>query len=380
MNLRSIVASFIFSIMLLIPFAVFATNNLPTSGSMPDVIYLRINCEALQNCATTMEEVVSWIGNTRMPNAASRLTVDIGPGQFGPFSCTNGGYTTLRGAGRTNTTIGGPDAYIGVAVLNCADLDFENLRITKKTGTFNTINWTGGGSSTWSNVDVIGSGYGWVDMDASGSAAVCTSQSRSVHYWFNSRIVTKTDVGLTKGYVIQCSESWFFGSEITAKVTASSPQAFALSVSNSLSEAHVYGSVIRTVAAPGIVNALTGVLALNAKLHIHGTGIDVIGNGASSITALYASGSGGEIHANVSAYNLSTGTGGSITRIFNNGSHVHAPYLWEEHSNPPNITSVNGADMAMVTGGTSDGHPHLVVYDSSCASKWYDTTDKICRP
>jgi hypothetical protein len=367
-------------IVISIPLTAYATNNLPTSGAMPDVVYLRKNCETLQNCATTMEEIVPWISNTRIPTATKRLTVDIGPGQFGTFSCTNGGYTTLRGAGRTNTTIGGPNAFNAIAVSNCTDLDFESLKVTKKTGTFNTIVWQGGGKSTWSDVDVIGSSYAWVDMDGSGSATTCTPQGRSVHYWFNSRIVTSTDVGLTKGYVSQCSESWFFGSEITANVTSGS-LAFALGVHNNLSEAHVYGSVIRIVAAPGVVSGMTAAFATNgAKLHIHGTGIDAIGYGASPVTALSAS-NNAEVHADVSAYNLSTGEGGTVTRIAKDASpdaHIHAPYQWQHIPGFP-LVSVTGADVTTETVGADI---NMLVYNSQCTGSggpWYNVALRACR-
>lgn len=91
---------------------------------------------------------------------------------------------------------------------------------------------------------------------------------------------------------------------------------------------------------------------------------------------------GGTIHANGSSYNLST-VGGTVTRVVNNGGHIHAPYLWEHIPDPatvPNFTSVTGADMTTVTTGTSDGQPHLLIYSTNCASKWYDSVDKACRP
>jgi hypothetical protein len=99
------------------------------------------------------------------------------------------------------------------------------------------------------------------------------------------------------------------------------------------------------------------------------------------VVALSAS-NAGVIHANGAAYNLSTGTGGAVTRIANSGGHVHAPYLWEHIPDPattPNFTSVTGADMAPLASGTSDGHPHFLMFDSSCSSHWYDTVDKACH-
>ena len=66
-----------------------------------------------------------------------------------------------------------------------------------------------------------------------------------------------------------------------------------------------------------------------------------------------------------------------ISKDTNPNTHVHAPYLWEEHPTPPNITSVTGADMAVVTDGAQ---PHLLIYSSNCTSKWFDTSTNACRP
>jgi hypothetical protein len=160
-------------------------------------------------------------------------------------------------------------------------------------------------------------------------------------------------------YTVRCDQSWFFGTELLKAVGA----AYTLDVTGS--EAHVYGGVIRAKIGGTAVHASGA-----GKVHIHGTGIDVATGG----TALLAE-NGGEIHANGVGYSYPAG--GSMTRIANLGGHVHAPYLWEEHASPPNITSVTGADMAVVTDGTQ---PHLVIYSGNCASKWFDTSTNACRP
>ena len=73
-------------------------------------------------------------------------------------------------------------------------------------------------------------------------------------------------------------------------------------------------------------------------------------------------------------------------QLNNNGGtgHIHAPYQWQHLPDPttaPNFTSVTGADTTTVkVVSPVDGlqHPHPVVYDTNCASKWYDTADKAC--
>jgi hypothetical protein len=122
---------------------------------------------------------------------------------------------------------------------------------------------------------------------------------------------------------------------------------------------------------------------------MHGGGIDIISSPANAIAALVASG-GGMIHANGVAYNMSTGTGGTITRIIkdtNSATHVHAPYLWEEHPNPPSIVSVNGADMAVENDCSAAGcqttgtETHLLIYNDTCHNNgpWFDVVTHECR-
>ena len=211
-----------------------------------------------------------------------------------------------------------------------------------------------------------------------------------VHYWFSSRIG-----GTVKGYTAICSKTWFFGSQVEAKLTAVStqPSYFAIDArgESSRPEIHLYGSNVSvtlpagmSVPPAGVVGAfeLQGVNVIsainNAVVHVHGTGIDIIGNDMPNVVAALSAASGGSIHADQAAFNMNTAPGGSIIRIFNQGGHVHAPYLWPGHSEAPQIISVTGADTAVVT-NTTDGHPHTVVYDSSCASHWFDTVTKLCR-
>lgn len=93
------------------------------------------------------------------------------------------------------------------------------------------------------------------------------------------------------------------------------------------------------------------------------------------------------VHANESSYNLVNNGGGLITRILNNGGHVHAPYTWENHDNPPAINSVTGADMAVENDCSSAGcqstgtETHLLVYNTNCTANgpWFDVVTGKCR-
>lgn len=353
-----------------------SNSALAATDANAAVVQLRKSCleagKTLTNCFTDLNTLNSWIWNTRnpKPSATSPLIVNIGPGTFtGLFSCTSYGYVTLRGSGMRQTALENGSGPVSTA--NCVNMVFSDMTLR------NTLNLFGvrtvGGSTFWENVEIDGYGYAWFDSPTS-------CPGTGTHYWFNSRIMARSAGTSTTAYYNACDVSWFFGSEITSNGSAGS-QIFPITATGG--EVHVYGGVIRAIAGSGITANLVAAQADGAaKIHIHGTGIDVISSTANNITALSAS-NGGVIHANQAAYNLSTGTGGTITRIVKDtdpATHVHAPYLWEEHSNPPNITSVNGADMAVVTSATSDGQPHLVIYSSTCASKWYDTVDRACRP
>ena len=115
------------------------------------------------------------------------------------------------------------------------------------------------------------------------------------------------------------------------------------------------------------------------KIHIHGTGIDIIGNDLPNDLGALAAGDGGTIHANQSSFFMEPrSTLSKKIRILTSGTgHIHAPYAWEPHTIPPNINSVTGADTAVVTDGVQ---PHLIIYSENCTSKWFDTSTNACRP
>lgn len=332
------------------------------------------------NCFSNIDDVYTWIKTIRKPNASAPLIVQIGPGTFfkeagiltcGPTGVT--GYVSFVGAGRQHTTIE-RDNGITLTFNGCEAIAFKDLTIRAFGGSGGAIQWNGGGSSTWDNVDINAQYYGWAE-------ATC-GPTRGKHYWFGSRILT-TDFGSSAiGYQARCDESWFFGSQIQTTASGASNFPTVLNVLNK-GEIHVYGSVIRALSDYPVSNngTLTAVkTSENGKIHIHGTGIDVISSVPNNIMALSATGAGAEIHANESSYFLKT-AGGTTTRISKlNGGHIHAPYLWEHLPATP-FESVTGADMTTVAVTDASGtHPHLVIYDSTCLSKWFDTTDKACRP
>ena len=324
----------------------------------------------LNNCFSDLASLNSWI-STRAPSSSNPLLVEIGPGIFGgTFTCSSLGNITLRGSGRTNTTIGSAGAAFtaGMTLTNCTNLNVSSLKVV---GTYGAIQWTGTGTTTWTDVDVVGQGRGWYETDGN------CAQTQTKHYWFSSRIEAQPLFSLVIPYNAYCGESWFFGSELLSSATSNWGSVHPI-VAIGKGEAHIYGSVLRTlVTGTGNATVNAAYASNGGHIHIHGTGIDIISNVAVSIAALRAD-TGGVIHANGAAYNLKT-AGGTVTRIvkdLDTATHIHAPYLWEEHSNPPTIVSANGADMAVVTDANQ---PHLLIYSANCTSKWFDTSTNTCR-
>lgn len=377
-----------------------------TNDSKAPIVQLRTNCteagSALNNCFTSFSSLLPWIWGTRHPSINDPLLVEIGPGTFDvqTMLCNSAaGQVTFRGAGRESTTLTSSNESV-IGVSNCGKLAFENLSIK---GTTWGVEWSGGGESVWTNVELEAPSMAWYDSLNSG---VCAAGQGGKHYWFSSTIrISRTGsvypgVGVPAYYSI-CGESWFWGSEIAnLNINTTSGAAGArrgiLAVGAGTS-VHFYGGNIRLVsdevASP---SQMIGVqVAQGASVHIHGTGIDVEATGDVPIVVLKAGpllgfSSGGEIHANGASYSLRTGTGGTISRVNSDiTGHIHAPYVWEHipntDGNPDtidtNFTSANGADQTIVTVGTNDGHPHSAVYSSTCPlnARWYDQVDKLCR-
>ncbi len=337
------------------------------------VVLLRKSCGdgaggTLPNCFTSLVTLNSWRTTDRTPGSGP-LTVEISAGSFSAgagqaaFSCDGGGLS-LKGSGPDRTTLVG-----GLSASGSCSIDVQDLTMTP--AIFTTIYWANGngGRSTWTNVNIVGGLYAWTET------ACAQGGTPNQHFWFSSRLSSSG-----KTYVAACGQHQFWGSEILASGPG---HALVLEPFEVFSEVNVYGSTIRTIVPTGVSlgsNAIrtATVSGSGAKLHIHGTGIDIVGNELPNNIASLVAGGGGEIHANSAAYNLSTAAGGVITRILNNGGNIHASYLWEEDSTPPNIVSQDGADMAVVT--TPGLTPRLVVYSTTCPSKWFDVGTNACRP
>lgn len=371
---------YLFAIVLACLNAFTANSAFATNDQNAAVVKLRTSCTennaAMDNCFSSIADLTTWLTQTRRPNSTQPLKVEFGPGTFTEpliITCdttTNfTGFISFEGAGSGQTILKSLTFTTPLSVRYCTEMNFAHLSII---GTrYAAIKWDGGGNSKWTDIVANGIARGWYE-------GVCGT-TRGNHYWYSSKLsssAASVGVGVADTYRASCDESWFFGSEVNVSVAASFSTNGAAVSAQSTGIIHVYGSVLRVV-----VNGQHNVYAASTgsggggMIHIHGTGIDVTSETGANIAALSAY-PGGMIHANSTAYNLQTS--GTKTRILDNGGMIMAPYLWQQDTMPPDIISVNGADQVVVT-NTLDGYPHLLVYATSCASKWYDTVTRACN-
>lgn len=399
------------------PFTVFPALNDPTAT----VVYLRTSCGALDNCATSMNEVTNWLWNVRNPTPTSRVLVDIGPGEFGLFKCLTTpdvakGYVTLRGSGPDTTkliaepytgTISQGSATQAILVENCRELVFEDLSAVipangSGTGLFYTIRWLGEGNSTWNNVKVENHANAQA-FRAGGWYQPNCGDGTSLHYWFASKfLVVAGRGGAVAGYTNNCGESWFYGSEIEVIAdngTASSANIAGIELGGG--QVQLFGTSVRMrvdAANPmlGSVVGMTGVSshmfssAASGVFHMHGGVVSVNAAASPASFDVYGITTNEMAHTSGVAYVLKPPAGGGqAIRLTNPMS--EAAVDWPQSMAPPAITSITGADTFVETDCDATGncdtptgatHPNMMVYDTSCAGAggpWYNMNRNACR-
>jgi len=384
------------------------------------IVQLRTSCDelggTLDNCFTSLDSLNTWVQGTRTPEAADPLVVNIGPGEFtGVFECKGAQHITLNGSGRNSTILKRTGTGLGLfLVINLAEdchLDVHDLQIDNTGGAaaIHVVDTTGPDlnmKTVWNNVEVISSGYTWIEEHCAGSNPV----NNSVHFWTASRL-TAVDGGLAasaKGYV-SCAENWFHATELTSnsQIPSTIPQASALLI---LGETHVYGGVIRTITGPGIVMPTPGpysggagpqgavgiyVAGANGEVHVHGAGIDVLSTEPNNIAGIMME-DGGRAHIMDSTFNMSScdntdACGGTLQRIADFGGTVRSVFQWESAAAPPKVSSLDGMDTFVETDCAASGceaagnETHMLVYNSHCATvgpttdPWFDIITGTCR-
>jgi hypothetical protein len=393
-----------------------AINNAPADAT---VVNVRTNCTEggveVINCFTTMANVQNWLTNVRQTSPALPTLVQIGPGRF--VSSLTCGYSnvTLRGAGRDQTILDATNKLTGMQIYgNCTALDVQELTIDASQAIVWAIFFNPGsdwaGITTWTNVDIIGPGYGWTEATQG-----CTQHGQN--FFFNSRISTvgAGAGGISRTYQAACAVSWFYGSQITSNASPGVTNAFALQAVDA-AEVHFYGSNVRMILAPGTSATPYGggdtgdylMAALQGSvIHIHGTGLDVNHGGSGTADVLYAD-STSHFHANASGFSIHATGSGTVNRIDGAGV-VEAPYIWGASTTPPlstspsgvqTLASRNGMDSFIETNcplssaaACSAGanlpavsqYPRLMVYRAECTGiganqgPWFDTVQGSCR-
>lgn len=375
-----------------------------TAAIDPDaeVVFLKTDCAGGDDCFETTGALVSWIVNTRVPDASDPLLVKIGSGTFDGIDCLNTpfGHVTFQGSGRELTRISG--ATSGVAAGSCPALEFADMTIE---GAIYSVFWIQGGSSIWTDTDLVGFWYDW------GCGNPGNALERGVHYFFGSRITGDT----TTAFFSQCGENWLYGSEI-AFIPQTAPGSgvhSAVSV-GARGDVRLFGSTVRmstaqlpSTAATGTLegvlvgntsNGVFGIVGGNGAFHMHGgiISIDASNLDTADVRGLRVnttSGGNASAHTPGTAFALRKGSTGTATRV---EGPAQSPFLWPAGTAPPTasgeaneLVSETGQDLFVETDCKSDGtcddatpgtESHLMVYDASCTSDpWRDVNTGRCR-
>lgn len=401
-------------------FATFAFVCTDIAFAVPDigtpVIALKQNCGSNQNCFTDATALLNWAWGTRQPTVNNPLVVEIDPGQYTVPGSTcdasdipGSGYVTFRGAGRDNTVLtGGAPGFGVIGVTGCKQLNFQDLTI--RTGTLSSVGtsqigiiWTGGGSSTWTNIKVEASYSAWYDSLASG--ATCASTAGGRHEWYASNLKTTNGSSMT-GYQSICGDNWIWGSEILVLNNGGSNTGTSYTVGvgaqGTGGRVHLYGTDVRvltTVNATSSSPQMIGLAAEGGIIHIHGGEISVRSenpNITQNVTGASSTGAGGLVHTNDTSFGLLASQNGVASRVVTaNGGKVDAPFQWAAGTQPPNgnpsssnnLVSSNGQDMFIETDCGATGchqagnETHLLIYNNACVTSgpWFDVVTGKCR-
>jgi hypothetical protein len=387
-----------------------ATVSIPAGISIAGTVQVRVtSCpgdpvdESEDTCHETVSAALTWLLAYDTPSASNPGVMDIGAGDFGSVLCVGGAFShvTFRGVSRTSTSIS------GVGAQDCNGLAFERLAV--KSAIAAAVAWTGTGTSTWNQVDII-SPKPWVDSSCHSSTATRHSM-RSVR-WIGG---VPSDYGAR----IQCGSIDFSLGEIRmfgqgTPPSGSAGSRYAIDVAGrgrlSITKSAVRvgpgswasstnwnnGVVAFTIGrAFGSVPAGTPILELTDSV----VNVDMSGLTRSNATAIETVGTHAAVSTSTTGFVLARGSApqGSDplpARLSIGGSHaVNSKYLWPAASAPPAIRTADGADRFVETdcdhddanGSCSGGTPvarHLMEYRSAeCGTTdpWYDVVRKACR-
>lgn len=370
-----------------------------------EIVELRLDCGTRDDCFETTAALVSWIGATRVPTAAAPLLVRAGPGEFGAINCdaTPFSHVSFIGAGRETTRFVGP--FFGVAGKNCSALEFIDLAVE---GNVYSVVWTKGGSSQWTDVDMIGS---WYDFSCGNPG---DTEPVGVHYFYGSRVTASS---LQSAVFSQCGDNWFYGSEVLYRPTPSSVGSPVAITVGARGQVRMFGSAVRlstdlmpaSDGDPTTINPYKAVFVgsgANGRtpghgiFHMHGGIININASNLdegdlTGIEVFRPAGGSAVGHTPDTAFSFLRPAAGSVTRVKGPAA---SPFLWQAGPVPPTSTgevseliSEQGQDLYVETDCQSDGtcddaaspgtEAHLMVYDSSClpGDTWRNVVTGRCR-
>ena len=368
------------------------------------IVSLRTDCTGISDCFSTITDLNNWLSSTRQPSTLKRTLVNIGSGSFGNLglTCSGGttGYVSFKGAGRDVTT------FSTISFSNCTSISVQDLQVASTT---NSVSWTGGGGSNWTNVGISSTGgKAWYGVAGSGGCAR--------HNFFS---VTLSVIAFPQGTGIYngCGSMWLWGSEVSVSAfNYSSGSLTGILVTGVGNEAHLYGSNVRitsTIDAGAVTNPTGLVTQAGGVIHFHGGEVVVrYSNTAVNVNVVGASaeGTGSLIHTIETSYGLGPTGSGTATRVVatNSGS-IQSVFQWPAGANPPmggnssHLISILGQDSFIendcpLSSGTStpscsanpdpvnDKYPHLMVFarekctgTSPSTGPWFDTVTNKCR-
>ena len=384
-----------------------------TPGS--EIVFLVTDCAAAGHTVGTdcFEDVASlqnhiWGTGGLHPQAGSPLVVDIGPGTFaGLLDCpTGGGHVTFRGVGRDRSRLtsaaGQPFIHLMFSADSCDAIGFQDLTLESEPafGVGYPIWWTGDGSSSWTDVDIIAKTTGWYDVDCASQASDPPS---GTHYFYGSKI----EAGLI-GYYAECGQTWLYGSEIFVRARDQDFPALGVVGIHAAyrGDVRLFGSAVRVgtaglssapAAVAGVVvgaNGFHGGAKGFGEFHMHGGIVNV--NAASFAVEAVAldvnatPSGGGAPTGDAFAHTLETAFvvngGGGSTRVTGDGE-IQSPLLWQSGDQPPvaDLGSITGKDLYVetdcdATGCDGGSDPHLMIYKADCPnSPWFDVVRARCR-
>jgi hypothetical protein len=348
-----------------------------------------------ENCFETMASLQSWIQGRG--TSAQPLVVDIGPGTFGPYACTNQTTgITFRGVGSERTIIQEMSTNINkhaVSLSNCSEVEFQHLKIE---GRHKAVGWGGPGTSRWFGVEVVGRDYVWSEYDGIfGTCGQSGGPTPSLHWSWDSRWIRVPHlpgdhVGSGYDWVATCSKNLFYGSEILSDTNG-----FVIAFGGDI---RLYGSVIRVTAASGASGEVSGIIsgsssAPGGTTHMHGTIVVADGSPGTNVNAIgIRTFEGSVIHSLDTSFKIVAKGSGYAARLESFGGMVEAPSLLAPSADVPEAggtggySSLHGQDLYVETDCASDGdcddagtQTHLMVFNEACPDSWFNTTTRACR-